>query len=204
MNTRVVLGLGTLVLLFAGCAADPKGTVERRFDLPDSLGTFVIRLDSNLIQLDSSICHSDYKCGDQLCQLYSMRSWPATIFPPLTGLNISKDSMFRFTWSTDLYSPSLCDSAQTVHEWLKNELRSLRLESPSCSPVDSGIVMANGTPWAFIQTSNNISVHNNALMCYTRKQGRAVKLTWRRLALSEAQFDFGSYARPQLATARFE
>lgn len=204
MNRFVVLGIGTLLLLFAGCAKPPAGNVERRFEMPDNLGTFVILLDSNLIQVDRGIRHSDYKCGDQLYQLHSMRSWPDSFPPPLTGLDVTKDSMFVFAWAADFYSPSLCDSAQTNHEWLTNVLRMRHMEYPNCVPVDTGIVMVNGTPWAIIHTSDSISVHNDAFSCYTRRNGRAVQFSWRRIAQSEARFDFGAYVRPQMATARFE
>ena len=178
--------------------------MERRFELPDGLGTFSIWLDSNLTRKDSGLSHSCTKCDDLLRQSRSMKDW-AIVAPSLFGMmDTSKDSLFAFNWSINKYSPADCDSAQTVQDWFKFELHSRRIESPSYVPVDSGIIQLNGTQWAFILSSDSISAHNDMLQCYTRTHGRGMYIHWQRIAPTTVSFDFGSYARRQLATAKFD
>ena len=204
MNGNSVLVGLVLLMAFCSCDRPPEGTVERRFELPDSLGTFSIWLDSNLTRMDSGLSHSCTKCDDLLRQSQGMKDW-AIVAPSLFGtMDPSKDSLFAFTWSINRYSPADCDSAQTVQDWFKFELWSRRLECRSCAPVDSGIVQVGGTQWAFIQYSDSISAHNDILMCYTRTHGRGMYIHWQRIAPTTVSFDFGSYALRQLATAKFD
>jgi hypothetical protein len=203
MNGNPVLVSLAMLLVFSSCDRPPEGTVERRFEMPDSLGTFWIQLDSNLTRMDSGIVHSDYKCGDLLQQQYTMRDWAQIVVSPFGAMD-AKDSLFYFTWSIDLHSPPECDSALTLPEWMRSELRSRRQECTVCAPVDSGIVELNGTQWAFIQYSDKRTTPNDILICYTRTHGRGMNVSWQRLAPSAITFDFGAYARRQLETARLD
>lgn len=204
MGRNECLPFGIIIILVAACAGPSGGIVEQRFIMPGGLGTFVIHLDTNLHKLDSGISHGCIKCEDQFHEIFSMRNWPDSIYSELAPFDISRDSLFRFTWLSDLYSPSKCDSPQTVQAWMEHELSSRRIECSICTPIDSGFMMVNGTRWAYIRWSDSNSIHNDRLECYTVKHQRGVHLMWQRLARSPARFNFREFAFPQLNTARYE
>jgi hypothetical protein len=84
--------------------------------------------------MDSGIVHSDYKCSDLLQQQYTMRDWAQIVVSPFGAMD-AKDSLFYFTWSIDLHSPSECDSALTLQDWMRSELRSRRQEYMACASI---------------------------------------------------------------------
>jgi len=63
MYKSAVLGGVLILLAISGCVRPPDEEVERRFQLPDSLGNLSIRLDSNLAQVGRWKHQSDYRCG---------------------------------------------------------------------------------------------------------------------------------------------
>jgi hypothetical protein len=204
----VLVGLAVL-LVFSSCDRPPEGRVERRFELPDSLGTLAVQLDTNLSSTGQWIHASDYRCGREQVQGYAHGNWP--IYRDTSYITLFPDSLFQFTLRYTLYSPKECGWTLSTHgeqsfaeEWLSHTLRMRHQESLTWKPIDQGLMEINGVQWAFIQMSDSTSLHNDEFACVTSHSGRGMKMTWQRVAPSAITFDFGAYARRQFETARFD
>lgn len=209
MNRFVVLGIGTLLLLFAGCAKPTSGSVERCLDLPNGLGSLYIELDSNLTHAGRWQHASDYKCGREWVKCYSYTDWP--VHRDTDYFNSFPDSLFQFTLRYSVYSPLECgwqpsegDERLIVQEMLEGYMKMRQQENLTWRPVDHGLFQIHGVQWGFICTSDSLPLGNDALECFTYRSGRSISMLWQRVAPSPVAFDFERYAMSQLATARFE
>lgn len=203
-KSAVLVGLVT-ALTFSGCVELPMEGIERCFDLPDSVGTLSIRLDSNLTQVGRWKHPSDFKCGAQWVECYSYKNWP--MYQDTSYMSPSVDSLFQFTLRYSYYSLEECDRQNEylpTEEILASTLRGGQLENPRWNPIDHGLIVVHGIEWGYVYSSDSTALRNDVFQCFTNLSGRGIFMTWQRVATTPVTFDFGACARRQLETARFD
>jgi len=108
------------------------------------------------------------------------------------------------------YSPEDCDDLHSAEdgqtaaeEWLAGTIRGHQTENTMWSLINHGLKDVHGVQWAYLITSDSITMHNNAFQCFTSRSGRGIFMTWQRVAPTPVTFDFGASARRQLETTKF-